>query len=102
LPLAEPHVVIDKLSASNFLEAFRRTPIHKAPGIDGVPHLLLGHIPQTFLADLYNLFKAMTSARIKRHAWLQSYTTLLYKKGDHLDLANYRPFKILADLLYPF
>jgi hypothetical protein len=92
LPTAEAHLVIDKLSPTIFLEALRRTLSHKDPCHDGVPGLLLKHMPYTFLAALYNLFKAMVITGITPHTRLQSYATLAktLQKGDPLDLANYR------------
>ena len=60
-------------------EALRRTPNHKAAGPDGVPSLILNHMPPEFHAALQLLFHAMSIMGITPPSWLHSHTILLYK-----------------------
>jgi hypothetical protein len=80
-------------------EALRRTPNHKAAGPDGVPGLVLKHMPQAFHDVLLLLFQALAETGITPPTWLQSHTILLYKKGDPTLLDNYRPIT-LANAIY--
>ena len=80
-------------------EALRRTPNHKAAGPDGVPGLVLKHMPPAFHEALHLLFQALAETGITPPTWLQSHTILLYKKGDPTLLENYRPIT-LANAIY--
>jgi hypothetical protein len=81
-------------------EALRRTPNHKAAGLDGVPGLLLKHTPPAFHDALQLLFHAMSITGITPPSYLHiSHTILLYKKSDPVTLENYRPIT-LANALY--
>ncbi len=62
-------------------EALRRTPSHKAAGPDGVPGLVLKHMPHAFHETLDILFQALAETGITPPTWLQSHITLLHKKG---------------------
>ncbi len=70
-------------------EALRRTPNHKAAGPDGVPGLVLKHMPPEFHKALHLLFQALAETGITPPTWIQSHTILLYKKGDPTLLDNY-------------
>ena len=73
-------------------EALRRTPNHKAAGPDGVPSMVLKHMPRQFHEALHLLFQALTIITgITPSSWLQSHTILLHKKGDPTTLDNYPP-----------
>ena len=80
-------------------EALRRTPNHKAAGPDGVPGLVLKHMPPAFHEALHLLFQALADTGSTPPTWLQSHTILLYKKGDPTLLENYRPIT-LANAIY--
>jgi len=80
-------------------EALRRTPNHKAAGPDGVPGLILKHMPPGFHEALQLLFQAIAKTGITPPSWLHSHTILFYKKEDPATLDNYRPIT-LANALY--
>ena len=80
-------------------EALRRTPNHKAAGPDGVPGLVLKHMPQAFHEALHLLFQSLAETGITPPTWLQSHTILVYKKEDPTLLDNYRPIT-LANAIY--
>ena len=75
------------------------SPNHKAAGPDGVPGLVLKHMPKQFHEALHLLFQALAITGITPPSWLQSITILLYKKGDPTTLDNYRPIT-LANAIY--
>jgi len=80
-------------------KALRRTPSNNTTGSDGVPGLILNHMPPAFHEDLHLLFKSMAITWITPPSWLQSHTILLYNKGYATQLDNYRPIT-LANALY--
>ncbi len=80
-------------------EAFRRTPNHKAAGRDGVPSMILKHMPPTFHEALQLFFQAISITCITPPSWFHSHTILLYKKGNPATLDNYHPIT-LANALY--
>jgi hypothetical protein len=92
-------MLIGQITPAILHEALRRTPNYKAAGPDGVPGLVLKHMPPAFHEAIHLLFQAMTITWITPLTWLQSHTTLLYKKGDPTNLDNYRPIT-LANALY--
>jgi hypothetical protein len=61
-------------------EALRRTPNHKAAEPDGVPGLVLKHMPWEFHEALHLLFQALAETGITPPTWRQSHTIVLYKK----------------------
>jgi hypothetical protein len=80
-------------------EALHRTPNHKATGPDGVPGLILKHIPPAFHEALQLIFQAMSITGITPPSWLHIHTILIYKKVDPATLENYHPIT-LANALY--
>jgi hypothetical protein len=80
-------------------EDLRRTPNHKAAGPDGVPGMILKHVPSELHEALQLLFQAMFVTGITSPSWLHSHTILLYRNGDPATLDNYRPIT-LANALY--
>ncbi len=70
-------------------EALRRTPNHKAAGPDGVPSMVLKHMPAGYHEALQLLFRSLSIAGITPSAWLNSHTILLYTKEDPATLDIY-------------
>ncbi len=92
-------MMIGQITLAFFHEALRRTPNHKAAGPDGVPGLVLKHMPPTFHEAIHLLFQAMPITGITPPTWLHSHTILLYKKVNPTSLDNYCPIT-LANALY--
>jgi hypothetical protein len=92
-------MLIGQITLAIFHEALRRTPNHKATGPDGVPSLVLKHMPPAFHEAIHLLFLVMAITGITPPTWLQSHIILLYKKGDPTSIDNYRPIT-LANALY--
>ena len=80
-------------------EALRRTTNHKAAGLDGVPGMILKHMPPRFHEALQFLFQAMSITGITTPSWLHSHTILLHKKWNPTTVDNNRPIT-LANALY--
>ena len=62
-------------------EALRSTPNRIVAGPDGVPGMILKHMPLGFHEALQLLFQAMPITGITPPSWLHSHIILLYKKG---------------------
>jgi hypothetical protein len=52
-------MLVGKITPAIFQEALRRTPNHKAAGPDGVPGVILKHMPPAFHDAIFLLFQAM-------------------------------------------
>jgi hypothetical protein len=74
------HMTSGCITPAIMQEALRRTPNHKAAGPDGVPRMLLKHMPPAFHEGLHLLFQTMSIMGITLPSWLHSLTILLYKK----------------------
>lgn len=71
----------------------------KKTGEDGVPNELIQILPEDMKAAIHNLFTLMWVTGRTPKIWKTSNTILLFKKGDKLDPANYRPISI-ANTIY--
>jgi len=98
-PISSAPMLIGQITWAIFHEALRRTPNHKAASLDGVPGLELKHVPLGFHEAIHLLFQALAITTITPSSWLQSYTILLYNKGDPTRLNKYRSIT-LANALY--
>ena len=99
IPTSTVPMLIGQITPAVFHEALRRTPNHKAACPNGVPGLMLKHMPPAFHEAIHLLFQAMAITGIAPPTWLQSHTILLYKKGDPTKLDNHHPIT-LANALY--
>jgi hypothetical protein len=98
-PTSSVPMISGKVTPAILQEALRRTPNHKAAGPDGVPGMVLKHMPQQFHAALHLLFQALAITGITPPSWLQSQIIHLYKKGYPTLLDNYRHIT-LANAIY--
>ena len=67
-----------------------------SPGFDGIDYRILkslGYYFFTWLTRSYNLMKYWKKCPA---AWKNGHTTLLYKKGDEMDMGNWRPICLLS------
>ncbi len=98
-PTSSVPMIAGQITLSIMQEALRRTPNHKAAGPDGVPGLVLKHMPPAFYEALHLLLWALAETEITPPTWLQSHSILLYKIGDPTLLDNCRPIT-LANAIY--
>jgi hypothetical protein len=76
-----------------------RTLAHcKALGPDGVVNEVIQALPPDALEAIHMLFQLMWAAGHTPDAWKESVTALLYKKGDHMHLSNFRRVGLEAAL----
>jgi hypothetical protein len=82
-------------------EFFLKTlPSRKAPGPDGVPYELLKCAPAQLKEVVLECINAiLTKQAVPPASWLGGLIRFLFKKGDLLDAANYRPV-CLQDCVY--
>ena len=83
-PTSSVPMLIGQITPAIFQEALRPTPNHKDAAPNGVPGLVLKHMPPAFHEAIHLLFQAMAITGITPPSWLQSHTILLYKKGTRL------------------
>ena len=75
-------------------------PSRKAPGPDGVPYELLKCAPAQLKEVVLECINAiLTKQAVPPASWLGGLIRFLFKKGDLLDAANYRPV-CLQDCVY--
>ncbi len=72
---------------------------HPIRGLDGVPGVVLKHMPPVFHEVLHILFQALAINGITPPSWIKSHIILLYKKRDPTRLDNYHQI-ILANAIY--
>ena len=76
-PTSSVPMIAGHITPAIMHEALRRTPNHKAAGPDGVPGLVLKHMPQAFHEALHLFFHALAETWVTPPTWLQSHTILL-------------------------
>ena len=69
-PTSADPMMIGQITPSIFQEALRRTPNHKAAGPDGVPGVVLKHMPPAFHEATLLLFQAMAITGLTPPSWL--------------------------------
>jgi len=63
-------MLIGQITLAIFQEALRRAPNYKIAGHDGVPGLVLKHMPPAFHEAIHLLFQAMVIIGITPPTWL--------------------------------
>ena len=82
-----------------FQRCLRNTKLGKTPGPDGICNEILRYLPEDMQQAIHKLFTVMWMTGHTPNQWKRSQTLLLYKKGDPLQLSNYRPIA-LANTIY--
>jgi exonuclease III len=88
--------LIKEIKKEELLEAIDQSPYNKAPGLDGLSFEFYRTFSNTVLTEimLYQFNNALLFGVIPP-SWNQTKTTLFYKKGDRLDLKNWRPIALI-------
>jgi hypothetical protein len=88
------HLLPQVQNYSLFQECLFHSANNKAAGPDGIPNELLKFMPEPMQQAIHNLFVVMWITGDTPSEWKCSDTVLLYKKGDPLDIKNYRPIAL--------
>jgi hypothetical protein len=75
-------IISGQITPDIMQEALHRIPSHKAAGLDGVPCLVLRHVPPALYKALHLLFQALAITGLTPPS-LESHTILLYKRGPN-------------------
>ena len=83
----------------HFDRILKRMPNRRSPGRDGVPAEVLKNAPRSFQLELKALVdEVMSGSYLLEDEVLESKVVLLYKKGGHELISNYRPVALLTSL----
>jgi len=100
------------ITTDEVLEAVKRLPAGKSPGLDGIPVEVYRRYSHVFAPLLARLFTAIACTGQSSHGFLEGLICLIHKGGDRSVTANYRPItllnssyrimaKVMADRLNP-
>lgn len=95
-PTSLLHTVAD---FNTYMQCVQHLCSNKSPGPDGVPNEVLRCLPEEVHVAMHTLMQVMWIKARTPARWAQSKTVLLYKKGDPLEVKNYRPIA-LANTTY--
>jgi len=87
-----------RITAEEVREAIRSAPRDKSPGNDGLP-AEFWHSQQQLAPHLADLFNEWLEAEEIPEEINTGIITLLFKKGDPLEIKNYRPIALLPTIL---
>ena len=88
--------IINNLTPEHLKELFYTKISNKAPGIDLYTRKLISKLPDNLFTLLQMLFIKMLTDNAVPEVWKVGLTVLIYKKGDLLDISNYRPITMLS------
>ena len=95
-PAGAPAALADRLTWGTFEGQVRRMARGKAPGPDDVPNEVFQTLPDRTLRAIHGYMSECWRMRRIPGNWKKSLTVLLFKKGDHYAVANYRPIGLLG------
>ncbi|XP_023946281.2 LINE-1 reverse transcriptase homolog [Bicyclus anynana] len=87
--------IIKELDVWEHIKKLKR---EKSPGPDGLKNDALIEGAKLLTVPLTRIFNLVLRTGIIPEQWQQSDIILLYKKGDPLDIANYRPISLLSSV----
>jgi endonuclease/exonuclease/phosphatase family metal-dependent hydrolase len=82
--------------------AIRSLKNNKSPGEDAITNDILKAITEPLVPILTNIFNNIIRTLHIPEEWEVSIITLIYKKGDPLDIGNYRPISLLPTIYKVF
>lgn len=86
---------ITQIDESEVIEAIKRLKTDKSPGSDHITNEALKITHTDLTQPLTHLFNCILKTAETPKQWSESNITLIYKKGDPNDIANYRPISLL-------
>ncbi|XGW31396.1 hypothetical protein V3C99_009956 [Haemonchus contortus] len=87
------------ITAEELRNACRRIRGNTAPGADGIPSGATKHLVPLCAEDLANALNHHFEVNEFPESFMKAKTILLYKKGDPLNISNYRPISLLSTVL---
>ena len=85
----------DAVPLEQVCRALKTTPAGRSPGLDGIPSLLYRRLGKPFHALLARLFSAIGALQRTPPGFLDGAISIMHKRGDRADAANYRPITLL-------
>ncbi|GBP74987.1 LINE-1 retrotransposable element ORF2 protein [Eumeta japonica] len=70
----------------------------KAPGPDGISNEILKQMKADLIPILTEIFNGVISTEIIPKQWTEFNIILLFKKGNHSDMGNYRPISLMSNI----
>ena len=70
----------------------------KAPGPDGISNELLKQTKVAVAPILTEIFNYVVNTEIIPKQWTESIIILIFKKGNHCDIGNYRPISLMSNI----
>ena len=88
----------DNITWKELLAAIDRLKNGKSTGSDNIPSEALKHLPDIIKEALLHLVNMMWALSTTPAEWNTAITALLHKKGDRLQIKNYRPITLLTSM----
>jgi len=93
----EHQKLLVKITKEEMLQAILHMKNYTAPGMDKLPPEIYKAIAQNveYTDILLNLFNLCLQKKYMTQEWKKAYIWLIHKKGDAMNLENYRPISLL-------
>jgi hypothetical protein len=99
-PRGEPSLTLaDMITRDTFDKTINSLGISEAPGPDCIPNEIIKFLPSATRSALFSLLSLLAHTSYTPPKWCHNTACLLYKKGDHTLLDNYRPIALMNNLL---
>jgi len=94
----QPSPVPQGITKKRLIDAIKKQKKGKSPGRDEITAECLLNLPTNYCDALHYLYNLMWEKSYTPPSWQTAVTILLYKKGDRMDIGNYRPITLLNSL----
>uniref|UniRef100_A0A914PPJ6 Reverse transcriptase domain-containing protein n=1 Tax=Panagrolaimus davidi TaxID=227884 RepID=A0A914PPJ6_9BILA len=94
----DPNVTLERITVEELVAASKRMKGNTAPGADNIPSKVVKSTISTFAERFAAALNGLFEGNIMPPELFHSKTILLYKKGNRLDIGNYRPISLLPVL----
>ena len=95
VPKAQARAIERNITHGEVIKSIRKSAKGKAPGTDGLPSEFYQTFETLIAADLLEVFNEIWDTGELPKSFEEGEIILLYKKGDPLDIRNYRPITLL-------